>query len=112
MDSVSGLADDKDGFKAFMRRVRKAVGGNNKSASHATRVAGTENFKATSVPVVEVSHAAPGRIMTAEQPQNIGLVSEPEPVMLPAFKPSMPISFGDRPWPRHDITRSRTRPAN
>jgi hypothetical protein len=27
------------------RRVRKAVGGNDKSASHATRLAGTENFK-------------------------------------------------------------------
>jgi hypothetical protein len=33
-----------------MRRVCKPVGGNDKSASHATRVAGTENFKTKYIP--------------------------------------------------------------
>jgi len=43
-----GMAIDvyrKEAFKEFVRRVRKAVGGNDNSASHATRVAGTKNFK-------------------------------------------------------------------
>lgn len=44
--AVSGVPEDKEAFKAFFRRVRQAVSGNDKSASHATRLAGTENFKA------------------------------------------------------------------
>ena len=43
--AVSGVSEDKEQFKEFTRRVRRAVGGNDKSASHATRLAGTENFK-------------------------------------------------------------------
>jgi hypothetical protein len=35
--AVSGVQEGKEQFKEFMRRVRKAVGGNDKSASHATR---------------------------------------------------------------------------
>jgi hypothetical protein len=42
--AVSGLPAGKEVFKDFMRRVRKAVGGNDKSASGAARLAGTENF--------------------------------------------------------------------
>src|ERR1700722_9609760 len=48
--AVSGFPEGKEAFKEFMRRVRKAVGDNDKSASHATRVAGTENFKVKYAP--------------------------------------------------------------
>lgn len=53
-----------------MRRVRKAVGDTDKSASHATRITSTENFKAKywpDYPTVTMTHAASGRVMTLEQ---------------------------------------------
>ena len=41
--AVSGV--DKSDSKDFVRRVRKAVGDADQSASGATRIAGVENFK-------------------------------------------------------------------
>jgi hypothetical protein len=73
--AVSGVSEGKEQFKEFTRRVRKAVGGNDKSASHATRVAGTENFKlkyAPAYPVVTIVESHPGRVMTPEQAGSIG----------------------------------------
>jgi hypothetical protein len=81
--SVSDAPTSGEPFKVFMRRVRKAVGGNDKSASGATRVAGTENFKVKywpDYPTVTITHAVPGRVMTQEQLQNMGLLAEPEHV--------------------------------
>jgi hypothetical protein len=81
--AVSGLPDNKEAFKVFMRRVRKAVGGNDKSASGATRVAGTENFKAKYLPdfpVVTILETTPGRVMTTGQLEALGLVAPAEPV--------------------------------
>jgi RepB DNA-primase from phage plasmid len=87
--AVTGLPEGKGEFKQFMRRVRKAVGGNDKSASHATRVAGTENFKEKynpNFPTVTILETHPGRIMTAAQLEEIGLVAAPEPeISAPAF---------------------------
>jgi hypothetical protein len=68
-----------------MRRVRKAVGGNDKSASGATPVAGTENFKRKYVPdfpVVTILEAVPGRVVTTSQLEALGLVAPPEPVIV------------------------------
>jgi RepB DNA-primase from phage plasmid len=79
--AVSGLPAGKEEFKEFMRRVRKAVGGNDKSASHATRLAGTENWKAKYLPnppVVTILEAHPGRIMTPTQLESMALLAEPE----------------------------------
>ena len=79
--AVSGVSEDKEQFKEFTRRVRKAVGGNDKSASHATRVAGTENFKAKygpDFPTVKILEAHPGRIVSREQLEAMGLVAAPE----------------------------------
>jgi hypothetical protein len=83
--AVSGLPDGKEAFKIFMRRVRKAVGGNDKSASGATRVAGTENFKAKYIPdfpVVTIVETVPGRVVTTSQLEALGLVAAPEPVIV------------------------------
>jgi hypothetical protein len=80
--AVSGVPAGKEEFKEFMRRVRKAVGGNDKSASHATRLAGTENWKAKylpSPPVVTILEAHPGRVMTPAQLEAMGLLAAPEP---------------------------------
>jgi len=87
--AVSGLSEDKEEFKAIARRVRKAVGGNDKSASHATRLAGTENFKTKygpDFPTVQILEAHRGRIVTQEQLEAMGLVAAPEPqIAVPAF---------------------------
>jgi hypothetical protein len=58
------------------------VGGNDKSASHATRLAGTENFKGQirpGLPHLQILEAHPGRIMSKEQLDAMGLVAAPEP---------------------------------
>src|SRR5208337_2995242 len=64
---VSGL-DDTQGAKDFARRLRKGVGAD-PSASGATRVAGTTNYKRKyepSFPTVTILQALPGRVMTQE----------------------------------------------
>jgi hypothetical protein len=65
--------------------VRRVVGSNDKSASHATRLAGTENWKAKYLPnppVVRILEAHPGRIMTPAQLEPLGLLAAPEPEIL------------------------------
>lgn len=103
--AASGVPEGKEAFKEFMRRVRRAVGGNDKSASHATRVAGTENFKpkyAPEFPTVRIVETHPGRVMTPEQVEALGLLAPPEPAraVLP-FKTSREHtrSGGERAWP-------------
>jgi hypothetical protein len=93
-------------FKAFMRRVRKAVGGNDKSASGSTRVAGTENFKRKYIPdfpVVSIVETTSGRVLATGQLEALGLVAPPEPVTAPAVI-QMHTSrrqrlSGERQWP-------------
>jgi hypothetical protein len=79
--AVSGVPEGKEQFKEFTRRVRRAVGANDKSASHATRLAGTENWKAKNLPnppTVTILEAHPGRIMTPAQLEELHLLAEPE----------------------------------
>jgi len=74
--AVSG-APDKD----FARRLRKGTGAD-PSASGSTRLAGTVNYKLKyepGFPTVSIVSAAPGRIVTPEQLESLGLVSEPVP---------------------------------
>ncbi len=80
--AVSGVPVGKEEFKEITRRVRKAVGGNDKSASHATRLAGSGNWKTKYLPnppVVTILEAHPGRIMTPAQLESMGLLAAPEP---------------------------------
>ena len=84
--AVSGVPAGKEEFKEFTRRVRKAVGGNDKSASHATRLAGTENWKAKYLPnppTVRILEAHPGLIMTPAQLESLGLLAAPQPAHSP-----------------------------
>jgi hypothetical protein len=106
--AVSSVAEGKEQFKEFTRRVRKAVGGNDKSASHATRVAGTENFKlkyAPAFPTVNILETHPGRILTPEQLESMGLLARPEPVQATALKFTRRgenSSGKDRQWPSYE----------
>ena len=64
----------------FARRVRKGAGAE-PTASGATRVAGTANFKtkyAPAFPIVEIRAAKPGRIVTPAELEELGLVAAPE----------------------------------
>jgi hypothetical protein len=77
--AVSDIAADA---KYFARRLRKGVGAD-MTASGATRVAGTPNFKRKYDPdflTVKILHATPGRIASPEQLEAMGFVVAPESV--------------------------------
>jgi hypothetical protein len=108
--AVSGVPEGKEAFKEFTRRVRNAVGGNDKSASHATRVAGTENFKtkyAPEFPTVSIVETHPGRLMTPDQLESLGLLVPPEPVKTSTVKFTRRgegTSAKDRQWPSYEMS--------
>ena len=93
--AVSGLDDAKD----FARRLRKGTGAD-LSASGATRLAGTVNYKqkyAPSFPTVTLLSAFPGRIVSSERLEELGLVAAQEPAKA-AYAAPLPAS-GNRSWP-------------
>jgi DNA primase RepB-like protein len=93
--AVSGVDDAKD----FARRLRKGTEAD-ATASGATRIAGTVNYKnkyGPSFPTVKILQAAPGRTTTAQQLETFGLVAAPEPVA-PAT-PLRVFSDNSRSWP-------------
>jgi hypothetical protein len=64
----------------FARRLRKGAGAD-PSASGATRVAGTANYKAKyapAFPIVRVDHAQPGHRMAPDALETLGLVAPAE----------------------------------
>jgi hypothetical protein len=79
--AVSGLTDPQ-GAKDFARRLRKGTGAD-ATASGATRIAGTTNYKRKyepDFPKVTILHAAPGRVVSPAELEALDLVAEPEPV--------------------------------
>ena len=66
------------------------LGGNDKSASHATGLAGTETFKTKcgqDFPRVSVVESYPGRVMT----KAMGILAAPKPKPLTAKRPGGPV---------------------
>ena len=115
--TVSGAPEGKEQFKEFTRRVRKAVGGNDKAASHATRVAGTENFKlkyAPNYPTVTIVETHPGRVMTPEQLEAMGLLSaRAEPLKATDLKFTQTVRGrvrGKGGWPSYEESLARAGP--
>lgn len=105
--AASGISNDKEAAKDFMRRVRKAVGGTDKSASGATRIAGSLNWKPKYLPnppIVTITEAVPGRVTTEEDLAKLGLIAAPERVQAPKFQP---VSMNSRPWPSYEICLRR-----
>jgi len=93
--------DDKD----FARRLRKGAGAD-PTASGATRVAGSLNFKdkyAPNFPRVTIHAVQPGRLTSAEELGRLGLVAAPETVLEPVRTParSRP-GPGSRKWPSYE----------
>ena len=88
--------------KDFARQLRKGTGAD-PTASGATRVAGSLNFKdkyAPSFPRVAIYAAHPGRLATAGELERLGLVAAPEPVAQPLRIHARRIS-GNRSWPSY-----------
>ena len=84
--------------KDFARRLRKGTGAD-ATASGATRVAGSLNFKdkyAPDFPRVAIEQAQPCRTVTAPELEQLGLVAAPEKA--PA-RPARSRSNGPRAWP-------------
>src|ERR1700733_3169339 len=92
--------------KDFARRLRKGAGAD-ATASGATRVAGSLNFKdkyAPAFPRVAIHAAQPGRVTTAVELDRLGLVAAPETVTEPP--PPSPARSrpgpGVRKWPSYE----------
>jgi len=88
----------------FTRRLRKGTGAD-PSASGATRIAGSLNFKdkyAPDFPRVRIAYSNPGQLTSREQLEELGLVTAPEPT-----RATVPyrVSRGDsrhRQWPSYE----------
>lgn len=95
----------KDGNADFARRLRKGTGAD-ASASGATRVAGTLNFKRKyepDFPAVSIVETHPGRIVTTEQLEQAGLVAAVEPVKEAPASPFRASRSRDRGrWPSYE----------
>jgi hypothetical protein len=90
--------EDKD----FARRLRKGMGADD-SASGATRVAGSINFKdkyAPDFPRVEILYSTPGLLAPKEQLSGLGLVAVPE-VASPTLHRVSPAALINRKWPSY-----------
>lgn len=95
----------KDAPPDFARRLRKGAGAD-PSASGATRVSGSLNFKtkyAPAFPLVEITSASAGRIVTADELQGRGLVAAPEDAPARVSLRVSPARKGRaRRWPSYD----------
>jgi hypothetical protein len=88
----------------FARRLRKGTGAD-PTASGATRISGSRNFKrkhGPHFPLVEVAGSNPGLTQTRAELENAGLVAAPEPP--PAILPRRvsPTSTSRKKWPSYE----------
>lgn len=95
------LAMRGDEDKDFARRVRKGTGAD-ATASGATRVSGSLNFKdkyAPNFPRVAIRFAHQGRMTTAAELEQLGLVAPPEELPPLHVTPARAIPGSNRRWP-------------
>jgi RepB DNA-primase from phage plasmid len=94
----------------FARRLRKGAGAD-PTASGATRVAGTQNYKRKyepGFPTVQVSTAQNGLTVAADRLLALGLVSPPERITTAPTGPELPATRRARGrWPDYDFCVQR-----
>jgi len=105
--AVQGREADAD----FARRLRKGAGAD-PTASGATRVAGTANFKpkyAPSFPIVSIEGLQAGRIASVDELRALGLVSPPQSIRLAPEALKTRKAHGGRAgkWPSYQYCLSR-----
>jgi len=91
-----------DGDPDFARHLRKAAGAD-LTASGATRMSGSLNFKATYAPAfpwVETVHASPGKVVTRAELEALGIVAPSEKTIPAASRLSRRRSDG-KAWPNY-----------
>lgn len=89
--------------KDFARRLRKGAGADD-TASGATRIAGSLNFKdkyAPDFPTVQIAHSAPGLMASTGHLESMGLVAEPEKPAPPIFRLSGTDRIRSNKWPSY-----------
>jgi hypothetical protein len=89
--------------KDFARRLRKGAGADD-TASGATRVAGSLNFKdkyAPDFPTVKIAYSNPGLMTSTGQLESMGLVAEPEKPAPPIFRLSSRERVRTSKWPSY-----------
>jgi hypothetical protein len=95
----------KDAPEDFARRLKKGAGAD-PSASGATRIAGSLNFKsryAPAFPTVEITRANPGLVVRAGELESRGFVALPEaPRPRVSPRPSAGRRRGARKWPSYE----------
>jgi hypothetical protein len=87
----------------FARRLRKGAGAD-PSASGATRISGSWNFKekyAPAFPRVETVHARPGLVVTRAELEALGVVAPPEIAESAPPPARVPLRSGRRGWPSY-----------
>ena len=85
----------------FARRLRQGSGAD-ASASGATRVAGSVNFKrkyAPDFPSVSLLEATPKRTVTRAELGSLGLVAAPDPIIRPG---RVSLGWGAKQWPSYE----------
>ena len=90
--------------KDFGRRLRKGAGADD-TASGATRVAGSLNFKekyAPHFPRVEIAYLSPGRIANEDELARMGLVAQPEPAPKVSSFRTVPKGTAAKQWPNYE----------
>jgi hypothetical protein len=99
---------DNDDLKAFKRRLKRGIGGADKNATGATRIAGSRNFKtkyAPNFPLVEMTYTNAGHKVTMAELEQAGFVAPPEVDIALAAPASVPRRFrasraaAVRKWP-------------
>jgi hypothetical protein len=101
-----------DGNADFARRLRKGAGAD-LTASGATRVSGSLNFKekyAPAFPHVETVHASPGMVVTRAELEALGIVAPPEKTA-PAAIPISRRRPDARGWPSYQRCVDNAPPA-
>jgi hypothetical protein len=99
--------------KEFARRVRRGTGAD-ATASGATRVAGSLNFKdkyAPAFPRVKIHAAQHGRMTDSAELERLGLVAPPEEFAPLHVSPARSIPGSNRKWPSYEMCLDRAPPS-
>jgi hypothetical protein len=105
--AVNDAPAEKEAAKDFARRLRKGAGAD-RTASGATRIAGSLNFKrkyAPAFPGVEITHMNPGKLTSCAALDHAGVVAPREEPRAPLPAYSHPMTPSGRPsrkkWPSY-----------